>query len=161
MENLWSVYRKAFSAFILGTRKNELRSRLIDDVSLFGNKLVIDVNYKGLSKIKLKLKTRSAKKKSWNLHKPHQFVIPDGQVALLELFTGVGCPVLYQLIVVRQNTPSMISGTFGTCSDLGKLSHDAKGFTLDLPGNPREMWIWDNEHLNVFKNKLKYNFLWD
>ncbi|MCX4114693.1 MULTISPECIES: hypothetical protein [Aeromonas] len=87
-----------------------------------------------------------------NIKIAHQFVIPDGQVALLELFTGgVGCPVLYQLIVVRQNTPSMISGTFGTCSDLGKLSHDAKGFTLDLPGNPREMWIWDNEHLNVFK----------
>ena len=50
-------------AFYSGLRKNELRSRLIDDVSLFGNKLVIDVNYEGLSKIKLKLKTRSAKRR--------------------------------------------------------------------------------------------------
>ncbi|MCT7528492.1 site-specific integrase [Aliarcobacter cryaerophilus] len=50
-------------AFYSGLRKNELRSRLLDDVTLFDNKLVIDVNYKGLSKINLKLKTRSAKRR--------------------------------------------------------------------------------------------------
>jgi len=53
----------------------------------------------------------------------HQFTIPDGQVALIELFSGgVGCPVLYQLVVARQNSPTMTSEAFGTCSDQGKLS---------------------------------------
>ena len=50
-------------AFYSGLRKNELRTRLLDDVTLFDNKLVIDVNYKGLAKINLKLKTRSAKRR--------------------------------------------------------------------------------------------------
>ena len=50
-------------AYYSGLRKNELRTRLLEDVSLFDNKLVIDVNYKGLSKINLKLKTRSSKRR--------------------------------------------------------------------------------------------------
>lgn len=50
-------------AFYSGLRKNELRTRLIDDISLFDNMLIIDVNYKGLSKVNLKLKTRSAKRR--------------------------------------------------------------------------------------------------
>lgn len=82
----------------------------------------------------------------------HQFAIPDGQVALIELFSGgVGCPVLYQLVVVRQDSPTMISTEFGTCSDQGTLSPDTNGFTLDLPGNPSERWAWDASSLTLRK----------
>lgn len=67
----------------------------------------------------------------------HQFAIPDGQVALIELFSGgVGCPVLYQLVVARQDSPTMTSEAIGTCSDLGKLSPTTNGFTLNLPAIP-------------------------
>lgn len=82
----------------------------------------------------------------------HQFAIPDGQVALIELFSGgVGCPVLYQLVVARQDSPTMISSEFGTCSDQGKLSPDTNGFTLNLPGNPSERWAWDASGLTLRK----------
>ncbi|MGE6164427.1 hypothetical protein [Aeromonas media] len=82
----------------------------------------------------------------------HQFAIPDGQVALIELFSGgVGCPVLYQLVVARQDSPTMISSEFGTCSDQGKLSPDTNGFTLNLPGNPSERWAWDASSLTLRK----------
>ncbi|WP_376869155.1 hypothetical protein AB5G97_01295 [Aeromonas veronii] len=82
----------------------------------------------------------------------HQFAIQGGQVALIELFTGgVGCPVLYQLVVARQDSPTMISTEFGTCSDQGKLSPDTNGFTLNLPGNPSERWAWDASSLTLRK----------
>ncbi|UNP89285.1 hypothetical protein MNZ22_02090 [Aeromonas encheleia] len=82
----------------------------------------------------------------------HQFAIPDGQVALIELFSGgVGCPVLYQLVLARQDSPTMISTEFGTCSDQGKLSPGTNGFTLDLPGNPSERWVWDASSLTLRK----------
>ncbi|MFQ2772131.1 hypothetical protein ACK3Y4_15525 [Aeromonas caviae] len=82
----------------------------------------------------------------------HQFAIPDGQVALIELFSGgVGCPVLYQLVVARQDSPTMISTEFGTCSDQGKLSPEPNGFTLNLPGNPSERWAWDASSLTLHK----------
>ena len=109
----------------------------------------------------------------------HQFAIPDGKAALLELFSGgvacpvlyqlvitrkdsltmmelfsggVGCPVLYQLVVVRQDSPTMMSEAFGTCSDLGKLSPTTNGFTLNLPGNPSERWVWDINSVMLRKN---------
>ncbi|MGR1254946.1 hypothetical protein [Aeromonas veronii] len=82
----------------------------------------------------------------------HQFAIPGGQVALIELFSGgVGCPVLYQLVVARQDSPTMTSETFGTCSDQGKLSTATNGFTLNLPGNPSERWVWDANSLTLRK----------
>ncbi|MEG0007325.1 MAG: hypothetical protein RR721_08360 [Aeromonas sp.] len=82
----------------------------------------------------------------------HQFAIQGGQVALIELFSGgVGCPVLYQLVVTRQDSPTMISTEFGTCSDQGKLSPDTNGFTLNLPGNPSERWEWDASSLTLRK----------
>ncbi|WP_447830900.1 hypothetical protein [Aeromonas salmonicida] len=83
----------------------------------------------------------------------HQFAIPDGQVALIELFSGgVGCPVLYQLVVARQDSPTMTSEAFGTCSDLGKLSPTTNGFTLNLPGNPDQRWVWDARSLMLRKS---------
>ncbi|WP_323884614.1 hypothetical protein [Aeromonas caviae] len=82
----------------------------------------------------------------------HQFAIPGGQVALIELFSGgVGCPVLYQLVVARQDSPTMISTEFGTCSDQGKLSPQPNGFSLNLPGNPSERWAWDTSSLTLRK----------
>ncbi len=83
----------------------------------------------------------------------HQFAIPDGQVALIELFSGgVGCPVLYQLVVARQDSPTMTSEAIGTCSDLGKLSPTTNGFTLNLPGNPDQRWVWDSRSLILRKS---------
>ena len=82
----------------------------------------------------------------------HQFAIQGGQVALIELFSGgVGCPVLYQLVVARQDSPTMISTEFGTCSDQGKLSTESNGFTLNLPGNPSERWVWDASSFTLRK----------
>lgn len=82
----------------------------------------------------------------------HQFAIPGGQAALIELFSGgVGCPVVYQLVVTRQDSPTMISTEFGTCSDQGKLSTAPNGFTLSLPGNPSERWVWDTSSLTLRK----------
>ncbi|MDF2393600.1 hypothetical protein GWQ31_19920 [Aeromonas sp. 2MA4] len=82
----------------------------------------------------------------------HQFAIQGGQVGLIELFSGgVGCPVLYQLVVARQDSPTMISTEFGTCSDQGKLSPDTNGFTLNLPGNPSARWVWDASSLTLRK----------
>ncbi len=46
-----------------GLRKNELRSRLMKDVYIYGNELCIDVNSKGLRKLDLRLKTISAKRR--------------------------------------------------------------------------------------------------
>lgn len=46
-----------------GLRKSELRSRLLKDVYVYGNKLCIDVNLEGLKKLDLRLKTSSAKRR--------------------------------------------------------------------------------------------------
>jgi len=46
-----------------GLRKNELRSRLIKDIYVYGNELCIDVNKEGLKKLDLNLKTFSAKRR--------------------------------------------------------------------------------------------------
>jgi integrase len=46
-----------------GLRKNELRSRLMKDVYVYGNELYIDVNSEGLKKLDLNLKTFSAKRR--------------------------------------------------------------------------------------------------
>ena len=46
-----------------GLRKNELRSRLMKDVYIYGNTLCIDVNSEGLKKLDLRLKTDSAKRR--------------------------------------------------------------------------------------------------
>ena len=71
---------------------------------------------------------------------------------LLELNTGgFGCPMLYQLAVIRSDTLPLLTPTFGTCSDLGKLTYDTNGFTLALPGNPAETWVWDSRTLMLHK----------
>lgn len=49
--------------FYSGLRKDELRSRLFKDINLFGNKLVIDVNMKGVIILKTTLKTKSGKRR--------------------------------------------------------------------------------------------------
>lgn len=83
----------------------------------------------------------------------HQFAIPDGKAALLELFSGgVACPVLYQLVITRKDSLTMMSEVFGTCSDQGKLSSNNNGFTLELPGNPSERWVWDINSLMLRKS---------
>ncbi|WP_234915253.1 hypothetical protein [Aeromonas veronii] len=46
----------------------------------------------------------------------------------------------------------MMSEAFGTCSDLGKLSPTTNGFTLNLPGNPSERWVWDINSVMLRKN---------
>ncbi|MDH1994074.1 hypothetical protein N5J40_04385 [Aeromonas caviae] len=82
----------------------------------------------------------------------HQMDIPGGKVALLELGSGgVGCPTLYQVMVGSNNSPAMVSDEFGTCSDEGKLTTSADGFTLSLPGNPAETWKWDPSLRTVVK----------
>ena len=83
----------------------------------------------------------------------HQFAIPDGKAALLELFSGgVACPVLYQLVITRKDSLTMMSEVFGTCSDQGKLSSHSNSFTLELPGNPSERWVWDINSVMLRKN---------
>ena len=83
----------------------------------------------------------------------HQFAIPDGKAALLELFSGgVACPVLYQLVITRKDSLTMMSEVFGTCSDQGKLSSHSNSFTLELPGNPSERWVWDINSLMLRKD---------
>ena len=61
------------------------------------------------------------------------------------------CQVLHQLAVIRSDTLPLLTPTFGTCSDLGKLKHDTNGFTLALPGNPAETWAWDSRTLTLHK----------
>jgi len=46
-----------------GLRKNELRTRLMKDIYIYGNELCIDVNSEGLKKLDMKLKTLSAKRR--------------------------------------------------------------------------------------------------
>ncbi len=82
----------------------------------------------------------------------HQLPLPNGQAVLFELYSGgVACPLLYQLAVAQQGALTMLSRPFGTCSDLGKFSHDANGFALDLPGNPSERWVWDSSSMTLRK----------
>ncbi|MDB2562862.1 tyrosine-type recombinase/integrase [Sulfurimonas sp.] len=50
-------------AFYTGLRKSELRSRLLEDISIYGNKIYIDVNSDGLKRLDLKLKTSNAKRR--------------------------------------------------------------------------------------------------
>lgn len=49
--------------FYTGLRKTELRSRLLSDFYIYGNKLCIDVNKDGLKKIDKSLKTKNAKRR--------------------------------------------------------------------------------------------------
>ncbi|ONG00717.1 hypothetical protein BWQ95_23655 [Aeromonas hydrophila] len=82
----------------------------------------------------------------------HEQPLAQGKAVLLELNTGgVACPVLYQLAVIRSDALPLLTPTFGTCSDLGKLKHDTNGFTLALPGNPAETWAWDSRTLTLHK----------
>ena len=82
----------------------------------------------------------------------HEQPLTQGKAVLLELNTGgFGCPMLYQLAVIRSDTLPLLTPTFGTCSDLGKLKHDTNGFTLALPGNPAETWVWDSHTLTLHK----------
>ena len=50
-------------AFYTGLRKSELRSRLLKDVSIYGDKIYVDVNTDGLKRLSLKLKTSNAKRR--------------------------------------------------------------------------------------------------
>lgn len=50
-------------AFYTGLRKSELRSRLLQDISIYGNKIYVDVNSDGLKRLDLKLKTSNAKRR--------------------------------------------------------------------------------------------------
>ena len=50
-------------AFYTGLRKSELRSRLLQDVSIYGNKIYVDVNSDGLKRLGLRLKTSNAKRR--------------------------------------------------------------------------------------------------
>jgi integrase len=50
-------------AFYTGLRKSELRSRLLEDISIYGNKIYVDVNSDGLKRLNLKLKTSNAKRR--------------------------------------------------------------------------------------------------
>ncbi|WHF38506.1 hypothetical protein [Aeromonas salmonicida] len=52
---------------------------------------------------------------------------------------------------VIERSPCVGICTFGTCSDLGKLTYDTNGFTLALPGNPAETWVWDSRTLMLHK----------
>lgn len=49
--------------FYTGMRVSELKSRLFQDIYMYDDILYVDVNAKGLRKLKLKLKTRSAKRR--------------------------------------------------------------------------------------------------
>ncbi|HHQ4763140.1 hypothetical protein ACEUD2_03075 [Aeromonas veronii] len=82
----------------------------------------------------------------------HRLPLANGQAALFELHSGgVACPVLYQLAVVQTGVLTMLSQPFGSCSDEGKLTPEPNGFTLDLPGNPRQRWVWDANSLTLRK----------
>lgn len=82
----------------------------------------------------------------------HEQPLAQGKAVLLELNSGgIACPVLYQLAVIRPDALPLLTPTFGTCSDLGKLKHDANGFTLVLPGNPAETWAWDSRTMALRK----------
>ncbi|MEN3761854.1 hypothetical protein [Aeromonas veronii] len=82
----------------------------------------------------------------------HRLPLANGQAVLFELHSGgVACPVLYQLAVAQMGALTMLSQPFGTCSDEGKLTPDPNGFTLDLPGNPRQRWVWDANSLTLHK----------
>ena len=82
----------------------------------------------------------------------HRLPLANGQVVLFELHSGgVACPVLYQLAVAQTGALTMLSQPFGTCSDEGKLTPAPNGFTLDLPGNPGQRWVWDASSLTLRK----------
>ncbi|MFM5186430.1 hypothetical protein ACEUAF_22385 [Aeromonas veronii] len=82
----------------------------------------------------------------------HSLPLANGQAVLFELHSGgVACPVLYQLAVAQTGVLTMFSQPFGTCSDEGKLTPAPNGFTLDLPGNPRQRWVWDASSLTLRK----------
>ncbi|MGY4023350.1 hypothetical protein [Aeromonas sobria] len=82
----------------------------------------------------------------------HRLPLANGQAVLFELNSGgVACPVLYQLAVVQTGALTMLSSPFGTCSDEGKLTSEPNGFILDLPGNPRQRWVWDANSLTLRK----------
>ncbi|BCK64804.1 hypothetical protein KAM338_27480 [Aeromonas caviae] len=82
----------------------------------------------------------------------HRLPLANGLAVLFELHSGgVACPVLYQLAVAQTGVLTMLSPPFGTCSDEGKLTPDPNGFTLDLPGNPRQRWVWDANSLTLRK----------
>lgn len=82
----------------------------------------------------------------------HRLPLVNGQAVLFELHSGgVACPVLYQLAVVQTGVLTMLSQPFGTCSDEGKLTREPNGFTLDLPGNPHQRWVWDANSLTLRK----------
>lgn len=82
----------------------------------------------------------------------HRLPLANGLAVLFELHSGgVACSVLYQLAVAQTGVLTMLSPPFGTCSDEGKLTPDPNGFTLDLPGNPRQRWVWDANSLTLRK----------
>ncbi|ATM01022.1 hypothetical protein CK910_23000 [Aeromonas sp. CA23] len=82
----------------------------------------------------------------------HRLPLANGQAVLFELHSGgVACPALYQLAVAQTGALTMLSQPFGTCSDEGKLTPAPNGFTLDLPGNPRQRWVWDASSLTLRK----------
>ena len=82
----------------------------------------------------------------------HRLSLANGQAVLFELHSGgVACPVLYQLAVAQTGALTMLSQPFGTCSDEGKLTPEPNGFSLDLPGNPRQRWAWDTNSLTLRK----------
>ena len=82
----------------------------------------------------------------------HRLPLANGQAVLFELHSGgVACPVLYQFAVAQTGALTMLSQPFGTCSDEGKLTPAPNGFTLDLPGNPRQRWVWDANSLTLRK----------
>lgn len=65
-------------AFYAGMRKNELRTRLLTDLYIYGNKIYIDINSKGLKKQKMKLKTLNAKRRiGFEVNETHISIIQE------------------------------------------------------------------------------------
>lgn len=65
--------------FYTGLRKSELRTRLLSDMYIYGSKLCIDVNKKGLKKLDLRLKTSNAKRRVCTeiLNERHMSIIKE------------------------------------------------------------------------------------
>lgn len=72
--------------FYSGMRKNEIRSRLLSDIHVFDKSNFMYVNNKGLSKVKLKLKTNSSKRRiKITMNKTHTEIFKSWYNQRLEL----------------------------------------------------------------------------
>jgi hypothetical protein len=92
-----------------------------------------------------------------NINIERAFDFPDKKTALLLSVSdgGAACPSMYYFVTIRPDGSTTSTDSFGTCSDVPKVTLANEGITVNLPdmqGRGDEAWLYAHEGLSKTKS---------